>query len=155
MLRGLVKTAVVWAVASVPLALIPFGLWLLTGSSLPTNDVLQMVLLSAVLGGALNGIVFGGIVALAGRRKSFADVSLPWIAVCGAIGATLLPAIALAFAESPLPVSILARIVVGNAVAGATLATVSLAVARRAPQRLGDGAAAELLESDVRSTTPA
>jgi hypothetical protein len=106
-----------------------------------------MVLLSATLGGAVNGVVFGGIVALAGRRKTFADVSLPWIAVCGAIGGMLLPSIALAFTGPTLPVSILARVILGNAVAGATLAAASLAVARRAPERLDAHATAELLEN--------
>ena len=89
-LRGIVKTALTWAVVWVPVSLIPFGLAALVGSPLPPGVLGPLLITQAVMG-AINGGVFASVLAIAGRRKTFETLSLPWIAACGAVGGALFP----------------------------------------------------------------
>ena len=134
-LRGIVTTAVTWAVVWVPVSLIPFGIGSLFGSPLPARVYLTIIIGQAVVG-AVNGTVFATILAVAGRRKSFETLSLRWIAVCGAVGGALLPFLgraALIAADFPIPASALLSTLITNGVLGAGLAATTLSLARRAP----------------------
>ncbi len=88
-LRGIVLTALTWAVAWVPVSLILIGLATLFGAHLATGFLGRYLIIQAIVG-AINGGVFASILAIAGRRKTFETLSMPWIAACGAIGAALI-----------------------------------------------------------------
>jgi hypothetical protein len=136
-LRGIVKTALTWAVVWVPFSLIPFGLATLLGGGPLPPGILGPLLISQAVMGAINGGVFASVLAIAGRRKSFETLSLPWIAACGAVGAALIPfagrAVLFATLDVPIPATALVWTLVTNAVLGAGCATVTLSLARRAP----------------------
>jgi hypothetical protein len=136
LLRGIVKTAITWAVVWVPLSLIPFGLATLFGAR-PPSRVLVQILISQLVTAAINGGVFASVLAIAGRRKTFETLSLRWIAACGAVGGVVFPVLGRALVYATLDVRIPATALVGslvtNAVLGAGLATMTLSLARRAP----------------------
>jgi len=136
LLRGIVKTALTWAVVWVPVSLIPLGLATLFGASLPLRALVPLVISQAVMG-AINGGVFASVVAIAGRRKTFETLSLPWIAACGAGSAALFPfvvrAILFATIDIALPARVLLWALATNAVLGAGCAAMTLSIARRAP----------------------
>ena len=135
-LRGIVKTAVTWSVVWVPLSLIPFTAASLFGGAFSTR-ILSAMVISQALAGFINGGVFATVLAIAGRRKTFESLSLPWIAACGAIGAVVFPVgvrtVLLSTLGVHLPISAFMFVMVTNAALGAGLAAASLSVARRAP----------------------
>lgn len=137
LLRGILSTAVTWALVWVPVSLVPLALLAATGVELPPGRVLGMIVLSQAVVGAVNGVVFASIVAIAGRRRTFESISMPWIATCGALGGVLFPfvtrAVLFASADLPIPAFAMLGTVVTNVVLGAACAAVSLKVARRAP----------------------
>ena len=135
-LRGIARTALTWAVVWVPVSLIPFGLATLFGGPLPLRVWVPVIISQAVVG-AINGGVFATVLAIAGRRKSFDTLSLPWIAACGAVSAALVPfvgrAVLLATLDVPIPATALLTALVTNGVLGAGFAMTTLTLARRAP----------------------
>ncbi len=135
-LSGILKTALTWAVVWVPISLIPLGVAALFGARL-ASGVWGPFLISQALMGAINGAVFAGVLAIAGRRKTFETLSLPWIASCGGVGAAMFPfvfrAVLLTALDVPMPAMALLSTLVSNAVLGAGLATLTLSIARRAP----------------------
>jgi hypothetical protein len=79
----------------------------------------------------LTGGLFAVVLAVAGRRRNAESMSMPWIAVCGAVGAGLMPLVVrMVF---PFPASVWAPMIVTNALLGGAGAAVMLAMARRAP----------------------
>lgn len=137
LLRGIVKTALTWATVWVPVSLIPLGLATFFGGiSLPFRVLVTVVISQAIMG-AINGGMFAGVVAIAGRRKTFERLSLPWIAACGAVSAAVFPfvlrAILFATADIAVPVTVLVGGLATNAVLGAGCAALTLSIARRAP----------------------
>ena len=154
--RGILKTALVWGAAWIPLSLFPLSVAALLGADLPPRVIFGPMLLQSAMMGVINGIVFGSVVAIAGRRKTFAGISLKWIAVCGAVGGALFPFLArslvVALTDVSLPLTSLAATLVTNAVLGAGLAATSLALARRAPALpRAEEPAPEALEGIVKS----
>jgi hypothetical protein len=136
-LRGIAKTALTWAVVWVPISLIPFGIaTLFTGGGLPAGMLVGLVVSQAVTG-ALNGAMFASVLAIAGRLRTFDKLSLPLMAVCGAIGASVFPfigrAVLIATVDVPIPIMALMATLVTNAVMGAGFAALTLSIARRAP----------------------
>lgn len=103
--------------------------------------ILGAMLLGQAVAGAANGVVFASMLAIAGRRKTFETLSLPWIAVYGAAGGVLFPFAvrAVLFSTMHLPIPPMALLLgfVTNAVLGAGLATLTLSIARRAPALRG------------------
>jgi len=136
-LRGIAVTALTWAVVWVPVSLIPFGIASLFGGSIPARILVAFTVTQAVMG-AICGVTFASILAIAGRRKTFDTLSLPWIAACGAAGAMLLPFIGrvvfLATSDVAVPLLAMASTVVTNGLLGAGLAAATLSIARRAPE---------------------
>lgn len=137
-LRGVIRTAVTWAVVWVPLSIVPFGIKALFGgfTNYLTPQIVGAMVISQALAGAINGAAFATILAVRGRRRTFNSLSLPWIASCGAIGAVTFPLAVRAVLEWSLniqmPLISFAWTVVNNAALGAGLASISLSVARRA-----------------------
>lgn len=135
-LRGIAVTALTWAVVWVPVSLIPLGLGSLLGAAVPLRLFVAFAISQAVMG-AICGATFASILAIAGRRKSFDTLSLPWIAACGAAGAMLLPVIGRAVfvgtSDVSFPLVAMASTVVTNGLLGAALAAATLSIARRAP----------------------
>jgi hypothetical protein len=144
-LRGIVTTALTWAVVWAPLSLLPLAFAALSGIQLPPGSVGRVLIIQAVIG-AINGGVFASVLAVAGRKKRFETLSLRWIAACGAVGGALFPLVVRAALftslEVPFPAMALAWDLVTNAALGAGFATLTLALARRAPALPeGDGSA--------------
>jgi hypothetical protein len=125
-----------WSAAWIPVSLIRFGVATLFGASLPPG-VLILLLINGTFVGAINGGVFAVVLAIAGRRKTFEALSLPWVAACGAVGAALFPlalrGILLATFDFRIPAAALVWDLATNAVLGAGCATLTLSIARRAP----------------------
>ncbi|MEX2179781.1 MAG: hypothetical protein WD801_13785 [Gemmatimonadaceae bacterium] len=144
-LRGIAATAMTWAVVWVPVSLIPFSVAALLGRSLPLRLFVTVAITQAVVG-AICGATFATILLVAGRRRTFDTLSIPWIAACGAAGALLLPvigrAIVLATIEVTVPMAAIVSTVITNGLLGAGLAAATLSIARRAPA-LSEGTAAE------------
>ena len=136
-LRGIASTALTWAVVWVPISLLPFGIVRLLGSSTLPAGILVPLVVSQAVTGALNGAMFATVLAIAGRRKTFERLTLPLMAVCGAIGASVFPfigrAVLIATVDVPVPITALAATLVINAVMGAGFAALTLSIARRAP----------------------
>ena len=148
-LRGIVKTALTWAAIWAPVTLIPVGLAAVVGFGLPARILVPLLVSQAVVG-AINGAAFATVVAIAGRRKSFETLSLPWIATCGAVGGVVVPvlgrAVLFAIADVPIPAMALVSTFVTNAVLGAGFAATTLTIARRAPAwPRGDGGATQAI----------
>ena len=74
------------------------------------------------------GITFATILALAARRRSFEEMSLPRFALLGAVGGA---ALAVAFTSVVVGVQYLAAVAPAFAAASAVIAAGSLALARR------------------------
>jgi hypothetical protein len=132
-LRGVIGTAAVWAAGWTTLSLVPLGLLAVFGATLPSSDWLPILLINRLISGATNGVAFASIVAVAGRRKTFAQVGLPWIATCGALGAMLLPLVGQLAWGAAIPWGYLPYALGIDAIFGATLAAGSLSLARRIP----------------------
>ena len=136
LLRGVATTALTWAVVWAPFALIPFGVAMMFGAELPLRLLTGLVVGKAVTG-AISGATFAGLLAVAGRRRTFESLSLPWIAGLGAVGGAVFPAAVratiLTVMDVSLPVSVLVTGLVTSALLGAGCASMTLAIARRAP----------------------
>lgn len=136
LIRGIVKTALTWAAVWVPFSLIPFGVAALVGDALPLRLLGALVIGKAVTG-ALSGAAFAGLLAVAGRRRTFESLSLPWIAGLGAVGGALFPGLVraalLTTMNVSIPISALLSGLVTSALLGAGCASLTLTIARRAP----------------------
>jgi hypothetical protein len=129
--RGALGMGVIWAVAWSVVGLAPrwiFGL--VTDAPFP--------IIFGVLG-FVAGVTFSGLLALAERRRRFDEMSLPRFAAWGALGGLLLAAVFSRVAS--LAWSDVLMIAPTFAIASATCASASLALARRAtrPELVGSG----------------
>jgi hypothetical protein len=128
-------TALTWATVWVPVSFIAVGVSSLfrTGPALGMS-LTRFVIVQATLG-AINGGVFASALAIVGRRRTFSSLSMPVAAACGAAAATLVPVlarVALSASLGPPAIAIVSTLFTSGAV-GATCATLTLAIARRAP----------------------
>ena len=137
LLRGVIGTAVAWVVPWVPISLIPLGLAILAGNPFP-EGALRAFLVTQTVAGLFNGVVFASVVAIAGRKRTFEGLSMPWMAACGAVGGaagpSLIAAVMLSNNSIALPASVLVSTLITNGLLGAGLASLTLSVARRAPE---------------------
>jgi hypothetical protein len=135
-LRGVLKTALTWAVVWTPFALISYGMATALGAELPPG-LLVGFFVGKALTGAVSGALFAGLLAIAGRRRTFDSITLPWIAGLGAVGGGLFPvairATMFAFTDIALPTSALLAGLATSMVLGAGCASLTLAIARRGP----------------------
>jgi len=144
-LKGIALTAVTWAIAWVPLSLALVGIGALVGVPLPPRAYWGFLVAREAIGGAINGAVFGTVLALFGRRQTFATLSIARMALCGAIGGAVFPLFVMtivlrfvrlesgAYVMPPSAVQLGLGLAISSAV-GAVCAATSLAIARRAPE---------------------
>lgn len=133
--RGVVMTALTWATVWVPASVIAIGVSSLfrTGPALGMS-LTRFVIIQATLG-AINGGVFASALAIVGRRRTFSSLSMPVAAACGAAAATLVPVLVRVALSASLypPATVIVSTLLTSGVVGATCATLTLAMARRAP----------------------
>ncbi len=140
-LKGIVTSAIAWGVAWVPLSVTLAGIGALAGSPLP-RALWGFFLIRQVIGGALSGGVFAATLAAVGRRRTFDTLSYARIALCGAVGGVIFPAIGFIVVHSltgpgrhgPLPVFQIALVFAVNGTMGALCAASALRIARQAPE---------------------
>ena len=137
LLRGVIRTAVTWVVLWVPISLVPLGLAILGGNPFP-EGALRAFLVTQTVAGLFNGVVFASVVAVAGRKRTFDALSMPWMAACGAVGGaagpSLIAGVMLSNNSIALPASVVLGTLITNGLLGAGLASLTLSVARRAPE---------------------
>jgi hypothetical protein len=135
LLRGVVMTALTWATVWVPVSFIAIGVSSLfrTGPALGMS-LARFVIVQATLG-AISGGVFASALAIVGRRRTFSSLSMPVAAACGAAAATLVPVLLRVALSAGLaaPTTVIVSTLLTSGVVGATCATLTLAIARRAP----------------------
>jgi hypothetical protein len=139
-LRGVLGTALLWAVVWLPVGA-AFGLLLNAGQrgNVIPPSVLWMVTMGGAWGG-VSGVIFAGLLALAERRHTIADLSLIRVAAWGAVGCASLPVL-LALHYLPredllalrADAMFLGIVLVVSALLGAACAAGTLTLARRAP----------------------
>ena len=150
-LRGVLGTAAAWSVACVPLTLAVWGVVAAFGGVFPPSRYLAPMLVGAAVRGAISGAVFAVVLAIAGRRRSFATLRFRDMVLWGAIGGVLVPtvgfgihALTTSVSASPLALGVGFGI---TAAVGAVTAAGTLWIARKAPE-LGPSEP-ELLLADV------
>ena len=143
--RGMLGTSISWAVAWIPFAVVPIALMTAYGP-LPPTRLLALIVVRQALVGAIAGAAFATVLLIAGRRKRFSNLSMRWIALCGAAGGAVFPLVVQSLVVSQVGLPLLAVVwsTVTSAAVGATCASVSLALARRAPTQLGMRTSGEL-----------
>lgn len=146
--RGIATTALTWATIWVPVSFIAIGVASLfrTGPALGMS-VTRFVIVQATLG-AITGAVFASSVAIAGRRRTLATLSVPVMAACGAGVATLVPILLRIGVVGALeaPATLIVSTLLTSGVVGAICATLTLAIARRAPALMdGDDSAQQVI----------
>jgi hypothetical protein len=125
-IRGIIATGVTWAFAWIGLGA---GLGVLAG--FPLSYLLRMALNNSV-SGFLAGASFAVILSVAERNHSLRELSLRRVAVWGAAGGLLLSFLPLVFG---IPLAYLLGPLLINVGIGAGMATGSVALAKRAPDR--------------------
>jgi len=146
-LKGIGITAVLWAIAWVPLT---FGLFLasrLFGAPVPPGDMWALLVYRQFVTGAMTGAAFALALAVLGRTRTVATLGYGRMAVCGALGGIVFPAFTtIMFARMGVALPVLPMLLGGaiSASAGALCATGSLRLARRAPELSSADPAPEL-----------
>jgi len=138
-LRAALGMGVVWGVAWIPLTLASVVILSLRAGQWPSWRLLAETTVAGALAGAASGLIFGGLLAVAERRRTVASLSSARFALWGALAAVAPPALFLlgAMARVRAPwvdvVPMLGRILGLTGVLGAVCAGGVLYVARRAP----------------------
>ena len=125
-IRGVVGTGLTWAAAWVGLGA---GIGALAGLDL--QFILQIALGNSV-SGFLAGSAFAGILTVAERNHSLDELSLKRVALWGALGASVLTLLPLAYG---VPVGYLLGPILINGAIGSGMAAGSVAMARRAERK--------------------
>jgi hypothetical protein len=134
-IRGIVGSAVTWALAWIPLGLVLSGIGVLTGGLWPigTLDFIVRATLTFGAYGALSGAIFGTAVAVAERRHRLRDIPRWRFAVLGVLAALAPPALAAVLVPGPSFFSGMSVVALGLVgVLGGATSTATLAMARRA-----------------------
>lgn len=142
-LRGAIGMGVTWAVAWA-LAGLAMGIASNILTFLPWDAffrVFDAPLPALAIPGFISGAIFSGVLGVAGRRRRFDQISIPWFAALGAVGGLLLGAVAV---SGGFPVGTL--LFTGVLAAGSAAGTLALArigeprelpAASADPKRLG------------------
>jgi len=149
-LRGLVSTALLWALAwgiagAAAYAVLGVRWTLQWDRPLTVAEVMPYVLTGAIflaVYGFLSGAAFAGVLMWVERRRSIRDLTLPRIAAWGALGGVgvlLLNLVLVLLTEDGMVPDDTVRVMTIMGVLGAACAAGSLALARRAPERDGAG----------------
>ena len=137
-LRGVLGTAVAWGLAWIPLTLATWSAVAVLGGNVPPLSAFGPIVVGAAIRGAISGAAFATVLAIAGRRRTFANLRLRDMLVWGAVGGLVAPVISLGVIAVTTSVSIpLLTVGFGLAVAsgiGALSGVGTLVIARRAPE---------------------
>ena len=93
-LRGVLGTAAAWGLAWIPLTLATWSVSALFGH-VPSIEYWESVVIGAAVRGAISGAAFATVLAIAGRRRTFASLRLRDMLRWGAVGGIVAPAITL------------------------------------------------------------
>jgi hypothetical protein len=137
---------VIWAIAWIPLSLVSIAVISWRFGAVPPLPILTGIVLTAITAGGASGLVFGGLLAVAERRRTFAALPRGRFALWGVVASlvppllTLLPfflrAIRVGNFGNVLPM--VASVVGLNGVFGAVCAGTLLYLARRSPPLPGE-----------------
>jgi hypothetical protein len=134
-IRGIATTALTWAAVWVPVSFVAIGVASVfrTGPALGMS-VTRFAIVQATLG-AITGAVFATSLAIAGGRRTLGTLKMPLMAVCGAGVATFVPVLVRIGLVGGLdvPMTAIVSTFLTSGLVGATCATLTLAIARRAP----------------------
>lgn len=136
-LRGILGTAAAWSVAWVPLTFATWSIAAILGSHVPPMRYWDVMLVSAAIRGFISGAAFAALLSLVGRRRSFSTLRFRHVAIWGAVGGLVAPAIslsAIAAGSVPLPPLTIGLSLGFSSLLGALSAAGTLHVARRAPE---------------------
>ena len=147
-LRGVLGTAAAWSLAWVPLTLATWSITAALFGSGPPWQYWPTILIGAAVRGAISGAAFATVLAVAGRRRTFESLRLRDMALWGAVGGIVAPAItlgAIAVTSASAIPALTMGLGLGFASAlGAVSATGTLWVARRAQELAAPTVAAQL-----------
>jgi hypothetical protein len=135
--RAIGRIAVTWGVAFSALAVAAVGIGL-AFRALPPDfrhvGLVAIVMTRAFVAGAVSGTLFATLFARAERNRTLASLSARRVALWGFIGASAPAAITLGLgAARIIPVGVMGAACIAYGLIGATLGTVMVKVARRAP----------------------
>ena len=136
-LRGVLGTAAAWSLAWIPLTLASWSITAALFGNVPPFQYWGPIVVGAAVRGAISGAAFAAVLAVAGRRRTFASLRLRDMLLWGAVGGIVAPAItlgAIALTTSGAVPALSMGLGLGMAsVLGAVSAAGTLWVARRAP----------------------
>ena len=137
-LRGVLGTAAAWSLAWIPLTFVSWSIAAAFSSHVPGLQQWGPIVISAMVRGAISGAAFATVLAIAGRRRTFASLRLRDMLLWGAVGGIVAPAITLgviATTTTHVIPALTMGLSVGMASAlGALSAAGTLWAARRAPE---------------------
>lgn len=137
-LRGVLGTAVAWGLAWIPITLVTIGVSALFGGPLPPLHYFEPLLAGAVIRGAISGAAFAGVLAVAGRRRTFGTLRardmLAWGAMGGLVASGVLIGSLVLTSAVSIPATAVALGLGWAALTGAVCGVGTLGIARRAPE---------------------
>lgn len=135
--RAIARIAVTWGVAFSALGAVALGIGLAFRVLPPEFHrmvVLPILMTRTFVAGAVSGTLFATLFARAERNRTLATLSARRVALWGFLGAGLPAAITLGLgAARIIPVGVMGAACIAYGLIGATLGTVMVKVARRAP----------------------
>ena len=147
-LRGVVGTATAWSLAWIPLTLASWSVTAALVGNVPPLEHWGPMVIGAAVRGAMSGAAFATVLAIAGRRRTFASLRLRDMALWGAVGGIVAPAVTLGaialMSPSVIPVLTIGLGLGFASALGAVSAAGTLWVARRAPELAAPTPAAQL-----------
>jgi hypothetical protein len=137
-LRGVLGTAAAWSLAWIPLTLASWSIAAAFSGTVPPLQHWAPIVVGAMVRGAISGAAFATVLAIAGRRRTFASLRLRDMVLWGAVGGIVAPAITLGVIAATTA-HIIPAVTMGlglgmASVLGAVSAAGTLWVARRAPE---------------------
>jgi hypothetical protein len=137
-MRGVLGTAIAWGLAWIPFTLGAWGALAVFGGEVAPLRYLGAAVVGAALRGAISGAAFAGVLAIAGRRRTFATLRARDMLLWGAIGGVVAPAIvftAIALTSKvAIPLTAFGFGLGMASLSGAVCAVATLGIARRAPE---------------------
>ena len=150
-LRGVLGTAAAWSLAWIPLTLVSWSIVAAFSGNVPPLQQWGPIVIGAMVRGAISGAAFATVLAIAGRRRTFASLRLRDMFLWGAVGGIVAPAITLgviAATTTHVIPAVTMGLGLGMASAlGAVSAAGTLWVARRAPELASPTAAVAQLNA--------
>lgn len=94
-LRGVLGTAAAWSLALIPLTLASWSVTAALFGGGPSLEHWAPMVIGAAVRGAISGAAFATVLAIAGRRRTFASLRLRDMVLWGAVGGIVAPTMTL------------------------------------------------------------